>query len=158
MSVSIRAPEELFWVSRYDSFKARGYLLRPRYHPDWKPSWKPGDASQLLTEEIRPARMWPNVMDAIKLDETKKVVLKHMTDANELVILKQLSLATDKRNHTVPPIEFLFIQPDETGPKEFYLVMPFLRRAFEAPNFERLGEVLTALHQFLVVSQYLPHY
>lgn len=30
---------EIFWRDRYYFFKRKGYILRPRYHPDWQPSW-----------------------------------------------------------------------------------------------------------------------
>ena len=32
--------DEIFWRDRYHFFKSRGYILRPRYHPNWEPSWK----------------------------------------------------------------------------------------------------------------------
>lgn len=31
--------EESRWRDRYYFFREMGYLLRPRYHPDWVPSW-----------------------------------------------------------------------------------------------------------------------
>lgn len=31
---------EEFWRDRYHWFKEQGYILRPRYHPEWVPSWK----------------------------------------------------------------------------------------------------------------------
>ena len=30
---------ELFWQARQLHLEENGYLLRPRYRPDWKPSW-----------------------------------------------------------------------------------------------------------------------
>lgn len=30
---------EAFWRERYEYLKARGYLLRPRFQPEWTPSW-----------------------------------------------------------------------------------------------------------------------
>ena len=32
--------EEQFWAARQPFLESRGYVLRPRYHPDWVPSWK----------------------------------------------------------------------------------------------------------------------
>lgn len=32
-------PAETEWKDRYLALESRGYLLRPRYHPDWSPSW-----------------------------------------------------------------------------------------------------------------------
>lgn len=30
---------ELFWRDRYEWLSEQGYMLRPRYNPDWVPSW-----------------------------------------------------------------------------------------------------------------------
>ena len=32
-------PSERWWVERQEALERTGYLLRPRYRPDWKPSW-----------------------------------------------------------------------------------------------------------------------
>lgn len=34
------SPSEVFWRDLYGFLKEHGYLLRPRYHPEWTPSWK----------------------------------------------------------------------------------------------------------------------
>lgn len=31
---------EVWWRDRYKQLSALGYLLRPRYSPEWIPSWK----------------------------------------------------------------------------------------------------------------------
>ena len=33
-------PEEYWWLDRQKWLEERGYMLRPRYTPDWVPSWK----------------------------------------------------------------------------------------------------------------------
>lgn len=33
-------PNEIWWSQHFEWLKDRGYLLRPRYAPDWVPSWK----------------------------------------------------------------------------------------------------------------------
>ena len=30
---------EAWWVERQKALEQAGYMLRPRYHPDWTPSW-----------------------------------------------------------------------------------------------------------------------
>jgi hypothetical protein len=30
---------ETWWVERQEALELAGYMLRPRYHPNWKPSW-----------------------------------------------------------------------------------------------------------------------
>ncbi|KAJ7080009.1 kinase-like domain-containing protein [Mycena belliarum] len=94
-------------------------------------------------------------MDAIKMDENKKVVLKHIIDTEEFLILRRLLSVKDERNHTCPLIDTVLVWSDETGSDEMYLVMPFLRRAFDLPYFGRLGEVLTAVHQFLLGLEFM---
>lgn len=42
---------ELYWRDRYHWLKERGYLLRPRYHPEWVASWKGTDKSWILCED-----------------------------------------------------------------------------------------------------------
>jgi hypothetical protein len=32
--------EENFWRDRFQFFKTKGYILRPRYHPKWQASWR----------------------------------------------------------------------------------------------------------------------
>lgn len=32
--------DEIFWRDRYQFFRRKGYILRPRYHPDWQASWR----------------------------------------------------------------------------------------------------------------------
>ena len=39
-SVSTLTPGEAKWRDRQRYFETQGYMLRPRYHPDWVPSWK----------------------------------------------------------------------------------------------------------------------
>ena len=33
-------PREVWWRDRYKQLSNHGYLLRPRYSPQWVPSWK----------------------------------------------------------------------------------------------------------------------
>ena len=30
---------EKHWVNRQKALEEAGYMLRPRYHPEWQPSW-----------------------------------------------------------------------------------------------------------------------
>jgi hypothetical protein len=38
---------EVFWRDRQKWFEKCGYMLRPRYAPDWKPSWE-GESGKLV--------------------------------------------------------------------------------------------------------------
>jgi hypothetical protein len=42
---------EVWWRDRYHDLEARGYRLRPRYHPDWQPSWKESGKDFFTTED-----------------------------------------------------------------------------------------------------------
>ena len=33
-------PEEYWWRDRQKWLEEQGYMLRPRYQPDWVPSWR----------------------------------------------------------------------------------------------------------------------
>ncbi|KAJ7271152.1 kinase-like domain-containing protein [Mycena rebaudengoi] len=152
MSSTTRFATEEFWAVRYQSLEKEGYLLRPRYHPDWKPTWKLGESKRLRHEDSY-LTFLKYVMDAVKLDENRKVVLKLITNKSELAILQNLVSIPDTRNHTVPLIDILRLRLKET--EETYIVMPFLRRAFESPSFQRLGELLDAVHQFLIGLEFM---
>jgi hypothetical protein len=36
----VLSTDEIWWRQHYEWLKGRGYLLRPRYAPDWVPSWE----------------------------------------------------------------------------------------------------------------------
>jgi hypothetical protein len=42
---------ELWWSQHYHWLKDNGYLLRPRYAPDWTPSWQGTKKSWVLCED-----------------------------------------------------------------------------------------------------------
>lgn len=48
---------ELWWSEHYHWLKDSGYLLRPRYAPDWIPSWQGTKKSFILCEDSRVARV-----------------------------------------------------------------------------------------------------
>ncbi len=42
---------ERFWRDRQPHIQQHGYLLRPRYSPNWVPSWLGRDISPMLCED-----------------------------------------------------------------------------------------------------------
>lgn len=36
------------WRDRQRFLQSRGYILRPRYHPDWVPSWRIPDSNKVI--------------------------------------------------------------------------------------------------------------
>ncbi len=45
------AEAEIFWRDRYTFLHNNGYILRPRYHPDWKPSWLGTNRKPIFCED-----------------------------------------------------------------------------------------------------------
>lgn len=48
---------ELWWSHHYHWLKDSGYLLRPRYAPDWIPSWQGTKKNWALCEDSRVAKV-----------------------------------------------------------------------------------------------------
>ena len=49
---------ELWWSRHYTWLKDNGYILRPRYAPDWTPSWKTTKESWVFCEDSHGALVW----------------------------------------------------------------------------------------------------
>ena len=45
---------EIWWAERQKTLEQAGYMLRPRYLPDWRPSWTGTDKFYLLCEDGQP--------------------------------------------------------------------------------------------------------
>ncbi|KAG8979886.1 hypothetical protein FRB90_007845, partial [Tulasnella sp. 427] len=125
---------EHIWVAKFQFLKDSGYLLRPRYRPDWVPPWslKPG-ASRLRYESgIVPSR--PELLDAQRTSDGKTVMLKIAPhDSPEITLQEYLSseeMQRDPRNHTLPLLQVL---RDPSDPKTVILVLPLVRRVDEPP-------------------------
>jgi hypothetical protein len=43
--------QEIWWCQQYQWLKGQGYLLRPRYAPDWVPSWEASNRDPLACED-----------------------------------------------------------------------------------------------------------
>ena len=48
---------EIFWRDHFHWLKEQGYLLRPRYHPDWVASWKDSEKGWRDVEDGQVARV-----------------------------------------------------------------------------------------------------
>lgn len=66
------ASSEIWWRDHYQWLKGRGYLLRPRYAPDWVPSWQGTKKSFDDSEDGRNLRVCPMVLwdSIVNLDMT----------------------------------------------------------------------------------------
>ncbi|KAG6819244.1 hypothetical protein H0H93_013853 [Arthromyces matolae] len=142
--------EETFWAAHQPYLLSRGYQLRPRYRPEWIPSWKDLDNIKNLRRfEDAIESMSPDVLDAIRVSDEFKVVMKRVDTQDEeihaLHYLYSPQLACDPRNNTVPLIDVI---PLPNNPTKALIVMPQLY-PFATLPFRRLGEFLEAADQFL---------
>ncbi|KAI0828174.1 kinase-like protein [Trametes gibbosa] len=139
-------PSEVFWRERYRHLKEAGYVLRPRYTPDWKPSWAD---TEMLPNHREDSVMLMNhqIIDARRREDNERVAIKRVrSDTGELDIMKFLSaFEDDNTNHTVP---LLAVLPDPFDKQLSLMVMPFLR-PFDDPEFTTIGEVVEFIDQMV---------
>ncbi|KAF8193345.1 kinase-like domain-containing protein [Pholiota molesta] len=155
----VRDVEELFWVDLQPFLLSRGYYLRERYHPDWKPSWRaePGQSAPrrdyLFAEDS--LVMGLDVLDAVRISDSQKVVLKKVSTASYEIPIAQLlsspALQNDPRNHTVPVLDVIPLPADDNWA---LLVMPALLE-FQKLPFRRVGEFCEAALQYLQALEFL---
>ncbi|KDR80044.1 hypothetical protein GALMADRAFT_1176511 [Galerina marginata CBS 339.88] len=146
-------PSERFWVNIQPLLLKHGYRLRPRYDPDWVPSW----IKQKTLSTYDPASCpdaistrWPNLLDAVRVSDGTKVVVKKVYTHEDIPVLEFLTspkLLADPRNNTVPILDVIPLPNDDVFT---LIVMPFLYN-FESDltPFRHVSEVLDALKQFI---------
>ncbi|KZV68701.1 hypothetical protein PENSPDRAFT_609719 [Peniophora sp. CONT] len=140
---------EIWWRDRQPFLQSKGYMLRPRFRPNWVPSWLTSGRHPYRSEDGILLPMASHLIDATRLSDGKMVYIKRIKAGNrEVSIATSLydeSLRNDPMNHTVPILE-VFSDPDTPGLS--YIVMPFLRFP-EDPPFETVGEVVDFVDQIL---------
>ena len=158
--------EEIWWRDNYSFLQRRGYMLRPRYHPDWVGSWVGTDKNPVYCEDsvipmvstfVTYLSIFLNicqangVLDAVRLSDNTKVTMKKIsTSTTEIPIALYLSsdeLRSDPRNRTVPILDIIQLTNDDA---EALLVMPLLH-IFTSPKFTTRGEFIEFMHQMLMV-------
>ncbi|KAI8968722.1 kinase-like protein [Trametes punicea] len=139
------APQEVFWQARYGPLKDHGYLLRPRYSPEWRPSWVGTKRDPTYCEDsIR--LLHYQVMDATRLSDRELVAIKSfLKDGHELHIAQFFASLHDDDNHCVPIHEIL---SDPYDPDLALMVMPYLRPC-NNPEFGTVGDVIQFVDQTL---------
>lgn len=148
---------ELFWATYQPFLLSRGYKLRSRYDPDWIPTWqKLGEPIECLyhfEDAITPQK--DGVLDAIRISDGRKVVLKRVsTSTEEIPIARYLSsepLLSDPRNNAVPILDTILLPDDDNTA---LLVMPLLFPMDVLP-FRRVGEFAEAVRQYLQGLEFL---
>ncbi|KAJ3477232.1 hypothetical protein NLI96_g10605 [Meripilus lineatus] len=141
---------EVFWRDHQVWLQSKGYMLRPRYHPNW--------VSSSLSHD--PERCYPRAEDAVIADSDCILDAQRIA-TGELVILKKVSktyhpdealiqmylnfgaLATHPHNHCAPLHEVLQSPYDEDT---MLLVLP-LYRSFDSPPFKTVGEIVEFFRQ-----------
>ncbi|KAF9553954.1 hypothetical protein CPC08DRAFT_713328 [Agrocybe pediades] len=153
------SPLEKEWVEVQPYLLQRGYRLRPRFHPNWKPSWKKKRLWGSKSPRECPDSISfykAHLIDAVRISDNKKVVLKKVNPQQEVAVLQHLhspELEKDPRNNTVPLLDVI---AHPTREDVAFIVMPMLY-AFENVSvpFEYVSEVLEALDQFLKGLEFL---
>lgn len=170
MGVYKLVTSERFWRERQPHLQRHGYLLRPRYLPDWQPSWigtnfapmfcedsiisNVGTQSYTLQEfpvqlSLLPLnRQVDGVIDARQDQDNALVVVKSVRKGSEEIDIAQFFASfCEPDNHC---ISILHVIPDPLNPERCLITMPFLR-ACNDPDFEHLGEVVDFVDQTLEV-------
>ncbi|KAK0477907.1 hypothetical protein IW261DRAFT_1338266, partial [Armillaria novae-zelandiae] len=148
-----RKEKEMFWVNMQPLLASLGYMLRPRYHPDWIPSWKSSPQPMLFKfyEDQHIIHSGRRIMDATRLTDKSKVILKVVLLQKgefELAISKFLStelMRSDPRNNAIPVLD-AFPIPGVQGLA--LIVMPMFHR-FASPGFHCRLEYIELFRQLL---------
>lgn len=163
---------EICWRERYVWLKENGYLLRPRYNPEWVPSWKNTKKWWLTCEDgqilnVRKILITPRetttkthrsyfqvqhiLMDATRISDGTHVMLKVLDASNESEMefykfFSEEPQKSDLRNHSIPYHGFLKIPETE----EVMVALPILFH-WDEPDFETIGEVIDFFRQIFEV-------
>ncbi|KAJ6466176.1 kinase-like domain-containing protein [Mycena vitilis] len=133
--------EEQVWAKFQPWLEARGYMLRPRYRPDWS---LPSGTSPLESETAIAAPNYANVLDAICMSDGAPVVLKVVeTNSADIHISGFLTDEPGAAAFCVPIIDLLQFD-DEWS----FMIMPRMRGC-ETPEFETVSEVVEFVQQVL---------
>jgi hypothetical protein len=161
---------EIWWRDHQKWLETKGYMLRPRYRPDWQPSWLTNGEYWYNCEDSRGLNVclsviradycanWssqrPYLLDATNVATGTIVQLKLIEHKNpeEADIARRFSsgsFSTNPKNHCVPILETLELENDPNF--SLILVMPLLRD-IRSPPFETVGELVECFRQVFEVS------
>ncbi|KAK0187609.1 hypothetical protein F5146DRAFT_934001, partial [Armillaria mellea] len=153
---------ESWWRKHQPFLDKSGYRLLPKFDPSWRPPWKIN--YELHKSEERALHSSPHVMDVIRVQDGRKVMLKQVSkseyplEVDLSVFLSSPPLSEDPPNHCVPIYGVLQSPHD---PDYHILVMPRLQR-FYSPSFDTVGELIEArilgvefLHQHFIAHRYI---
>ncbi|KAJ7151665.1 hypothetical protein C8R46DRAFT_490288 [Mycena filopes] len=147
-------PQEQFWVDHQPFLLSRGYLLRPRFRKGWVPSWTlPGakfdpELNNVRDFEDSMEQSSPNVLDAVRISDGSKVVLKRVRTCMPEIGLGLYLNSPELHHPHNRTFRLLDVIPLPDDDSFALLVMPYLRD-FRRPIFLKLQEVIEAMRQFL---------
>ncbi|KAJ3831380.1 kinase-like domain-containing protein [Lentinula raphanica] len=151
---------EIFWRDHYEWLKCKGYLLRPRYHPNWVPSWLGSTRSPLSFEDSRTRPLISLNLDAIRVSDGQPVMLR-LADppslSDELKIgrlVSSMDSQSDPRNHCVPIYETFEIPKASASGRKVIVVMPYLA-PWDKAEFRTVGEVVDFCSQVFEGLQFM---
>ncbi|KAI0364338.1 hypothetical protein BV20DRAFT_1047243 [Pilatotrama ljubarskyi] len=140
---------ELWWRDHQVWLQDRGYMLRPRYKPNWIPSWRKDNGGDYFMREDGRNIVRGDVLDATRISDGVIITLKKvrpLVHPYEIEIGRYFSSeprASDPANHCVPIYDVLDV-PDDPDLK--LIVMPLLRKFFDPP-FLTVGEAMEFVRQ-----------
>ncbi|EIW54128.1 kinase-like protein [Trametes versicolor FP-101664 SS1] len=138
-------PSEIFWNERYRYLEESGYVLRPRYAPNWKPSWSGTNLDPMYCEDAIMLKHH-QVIDARRRKDNELVAIKRFRkDSQELHVAQFLTSVKEESKHTVPVLAVL---PDPYDNRLSLMVMPHLRPCND-PEFGNIGEVIEFIDQMI---------
>ncbi|KAJ7160169.1 hypothetical protein C8R46DRAFT_1107210 [Mycena filopes] len=148
---------ESYWRRNRVFLESSGYKLRPKFHPGFATNIK--ELSKTALKDYRARHFHPHIMDAERISDGQKVMLKCVSNKahpDEVKIAQLFSSpphAGNPRNHCVPILDVLQ-DPDDDDKR--VLVMPFLLPFHRpGPVFDTVGEVIDCFRQIFEGLQYM---
>ncbi|KAM5533182.1 hypothetical protein V8D89_013138 [Ganoderma adspersum] len=149
--------DEFFWRDHQPWLADSGYMLRPRYRPEWEPSWLKSKKNPLVCEDGQ-SPLRTTIMDAVRISDGRIVALKQVPksrypDEEELNRFLTMSepQASDPHNHSIPVYDILQSPLDENI---VFLAMPYLIRV-DTLKFATVGEAVECFRQLFEGLQFL---
>ncbi|KAH9920123.1 uncharacterized protein B0H18DRAFT_1122090 [Fomitopsis serialis] len=154
---------ERAWRDRQPWLQERGYMLRPRYRPDWKPSWLGTDKSFIGCEDGLTI-LSGNILDATRISDGTLVMLKQVNSRvhpHEVEITRFLSsepVASDPRNHCMRLVDVL---PDPSEQDVSIIAVALFKQLIEGLQFIHAQHVahrdITILNVMMDASAMYPN-
>ncbi|KAJ7156503.1 hypothetical protein C8R43DRAFT_1065410 [Mycena crocata] len=147
MPAFISEYSELYWFDCCPFLHSAGYKLRPKFYPGFVATKEP--SPMLFGDELTTTHMRTTIMDAVRIPDDRKVMLKRISKTThpfeiEIATLFGSPAATnDPRNHCIPILDVL---QDPVDADKQIIVMPrFIN--FDRPIFDTVGEVVACFQQ-----------